>query len=75
MKEQIIEVMVKAGARERSVSRNADGTLSVKTTFPPEKGKANRDVIELVAKYLDVPKSRVELVSGHSFFRKRLRII
>lgn len=75
MKEHIIEVVVKAGARERSVSKNSDGTLTVKTTFPPEKGKANRDVMELVAEHLGVSKSRVEMVSGHTYFRKRLRIL
>ncbi len=75
MKERIIEVVVKAGARERSVSENPDGTLTVKTTFPPEKGKANRDVMELVANHLDVAKSRIEIVSGHTYFRKRLRVI
>jgi hypothetical protein len=75
MEDKIIEVLVKAGARERSVSSNEDGTLTVKTTYPPEKGKANRDVMALVAEYLKISKSRVEMVSGHTFTRKRLRIV
>lgn len=75
MESLIIEVVVKASARERSVDKNNDGTLTIKTTFPPEKGKANQDVLMLVAQYLDIPKSRLEMISGHTYFRKRLRII
>jgi uncharacterized protein YggU (UPF0235/DUF167 family) len=74
MKNQIIEVLTKAGARERSVSQNPDGSLTVKTTFSPEKGKANQDVLNLVADYLKISKSRIELISGHTFYRKRLKI-
>jgi len=75
MKGRIIEVVVKAGARERGVSENPDGTFTVKTTFPPEKGRANRDVMTLIADHLGIAKSRVEMVSGHTYFRKRLRIV
>jgi uncharacterized protein (TIGR00251 family) len=42
------------------------GRLKVRITAPPEKGKANEAVVELLAKTLKVPKSSVEIVSGHT---------
>jgi len=38
----------------------------VKVTVPPEKGKANKAVIELLSKALKVPKSRIEIIKGET---------
>lgn len=50
------------------------GTLRVRVTAPPDKGKANKAVIELVAKALGVPRSAVEIVRGETGREKLLRI-
>ncbi|MFC1638674.1 DUF167 domain-containing protein [Patescibacteria group bacterium] len=71
---RIIEAKVRAGARERSVEELEPGVYKVKTTTAPEKGRANRDVIELLADYLGLAKSRLEIVGGHTSSRKRIRI-
>jgi uncharacterized protein (TIGR00251 family) len=52
-----------------------DGSLKVKVTAPPEKGKANQSVLRLLAKRLGVTPSQVELVSGHGSPRKTIRVI
>lgn len=39
-------------------------------TAPPEKGKANKALVELLAKQLGVKKSQVELVSGDTSAKK-----
>lgn len=46
----------------------ADGTvaLAVKVTAPPDKGKANKAVIAVLAKALRLPKSAFALVSGET---------
>ena len=46
----------------------ADGSrsLAVKVTAPPDKGKANRAVIETVARAAGVAKSSFSLVSGET---------
>ena len=46
----------------------ADGSvaLAVKVTAVPDKGKANRAVIETLAKACRMPKSSFELVSGET---------
>lgn len=42
----------------------SDGVLRVYTTVAPENGRANSAVIELLAKYFDVPKSRIKILKG-----------
>ena len=40
------------------------GVLRVYTTVAPENGRANSAVIELLADYLDVPKSKIKILKG-----------
>ena len=42
------------------------GAARVAVAAPPEKGKANRAVIALLAEFLSVKKSGVTVVSGHA---------
>lgn len=39
--------------------------VQVRVTAPPIEGEANQAVLELLAGWLRVPKSRLELVQGH----------
>ena len=50
------------------------GVLPVRVTRPPADGEANRAVLRLVARALEVPPSRVTLVAGSRARRKRVRI-
>ena len=44
----------------------SDGVLRVYTTVAPENGRANVAVIELLSKYMDIPKSRIKILRGLS---------
>ena len=48
--------------------------LKVCVTQSPEKGKANKAVIELMAKSLGLRKSQIELLSGETSHQKRFLI-
>ena len=48
--------------------------LKVCVTQSPEKGKANKAVIELLAKSLKLRKSQIELLSGETSHQKRFLI-
>ena len=54
----------------------ADGEewLKARVTAVPEKGKANKALIELFAKSMRVPKSTISVVSGDTGRKKILRI-
>ena len=54
----------------------ADGEtlLKARVTAVPEKGKANKALIELLAKSLKLPKSSLSIISGDTARKKILRI-
>ncbi len=49
---------------------NGAVSLQVRVTAQPEKGKANKAVIQTLAKALGVPKSNLTLVSGETARQK-----
>lgn len=70
----IIEVKVQPKASRNKIEKVEEGKLKVKVTVPPEGGKANKAVIELISKALKVPKSRIEIVRGETSRIKTLFI-
>ena len=57
-----IRVLPRAG--RNTVSLTPDGAIRVHVTAPPEGGKANAAVIELLAKRLGVGKTTIRIVAG-----------
>jgi uncharacterized protein (TIGR00251 family) len=53
---------------------DGEGHLKARVSDPPDKGKANKALIVLVAKAAGVAKSAVSLVSGDTQRKKILRI-
>jgi len=51
-----------------------EGRLKIKVTVPPEGGKANKKVVELLSKTLRVPSSGIEIVRGETGRIKLIRI-
>ncbi len=51
------------------------GRLKCHLKSAPEKGKANKELIALLAKALGVPKQDIEIVGGLISRTKRLRIL
>ncbi|MEX0611311.1 MAG: DUF167 domain-containing protein [Pirellulales bacterium] len=71
----ILSVLAQAGARRNAILGVRQGMLRVAVTAAPEKGKANRAIVDLLSEALDVPKSAIELVSGESSPQKRILIL
>ena len=70
-----IELRVQPGARERGLAGwRPDGALKVKVTEPPQDGRANQAVIELLAERLGVRKSAVTVVRGASSRTKTIEV-
>jgi uncharacterized protein len=72
----VFEVKVIPRARTAEVLElMGNGVLKVKVTAIPEKGKANAEVCAVLAAYLGVPKSNVEVILGHTSQQKRVRVL
>ncbi len=59
-----ITVKAKPWSKERSVTDLGGGSYVVKTTFGATDGKANADVVELLADFFKVAKSQVTIIRG-----------
>lgn len=69
-----IYVKVKTNVHEEMVTKIDDQHYEVKTKELPINGRANLAVIELVADFLDVPKSNIQIASGFSSKQKVLEV-
>ncbi len=70
----VLSVHVQPGARTTAVVGRHDDALKVRVAAPATGGRANEAVLALVAKEFDLAKGDVELVSGASSRRKRIRL-
>ncbi len=70
----LLPIRVQAGARRNHVGGVHDGRLKVSVTQAPEKGKANREVLKLLASALRVRRSALSLQSGETSPRKLICI-
>jgi uncharacterized protein (TIGR00251 family) len=70
----ILHVLVQPKASEDSIIGFHGQALKVKVAAPPSGGKANQRLIEILAERLNVAKSQVEIIRGHTSRRKVLRI-
>ncbi len=69
-----IEVRLRPRASSSRVTGERDGRVTVRVTAPPVDGKANRALIELVARRLGVARSRVSIVRGEKSRDKLLEV-
>lgn len=60
----IVQVKVKPGARESSLRALVDGSFAASLKSPPVDGKANAELIALVARHFGVSKAAVSIKSG-----------
>ena len=60
-----IKVVVVPRSSRNGIEELPDGSFKVWVRAVPEKGKANLAVIELLALNFRVPKTQIELISGH----------
>lgn len=60
----IVQVRVKPGSRRPRIEAAPGGGLVAWLRSPPVEGRANRELIELLAEHFGVPRSRVRIRSG-----------
>jgi uncharacterized protein (TIGR00251 family) len=70
----ILRVRVTPRASKSEVTGYRDGTLRVRLTAPPVEGKANRELLKLLADWLGVRKGDLGIVSGEKTRDKAIEI-
>ena len=71
---QIIQVKVKPNSRASVLEQQDDGTWLAQIKSPPVDGKANEELLTLVARHFGCRKSDVSIKSGGSGRMKLVRI-
>ena len=72
MPPRIIQIKVKPNSRASLLQQNEGGTWLAQVKSPPVDGKANEELIALVAKHFECRKSEVSIKSGGS---SRLKLV
>lgn len=68
------QVKVKPNSKKQAIEELADGSLTVYLKSPPVDGKANQELMELLAQKFDVPKSQIRIKLGLSSRTKLVEI-
>lgn len=69
-----LEIQVKARAKFERVELVGERRYKVWVKAVPEKGRANEAVIKLLSEYLGVSRSRLDITTGHTSSKKRVRV-
>lgn len=69
-----LPVRVHPGAKRNAITGTHDGAVKISLTTPPTDGRANEALIAFLAERLNIPRSRIALVSGQTSRSKVLRI-
>jgi uncharacterized protein len=70
-----IKVKVIPGSSRNDLGVLKNGEFCARVTSPPEKGKANRQVVELLSRHLGVAKSRIFITRGGKSSHKIVEIL
>lgn len=70
----LLPVRAQPGARRNAIVGEHGGELKVAVSQPPEKGKANERIIEVLCEELTIRKSQVTLIAGETSRSKKFVI-
>lgn len=69
-----LAIQVQPRASRSEVVGPHGGALKIRLAAPPVDGAANEELVAFLAKVLKVPRSAVEIVSGMTGRKKRVRV-
>jgi uncharacterized protein (TIGR00251 family) len=71
---KVLSIKVKPNSKQQAIYQEGDGSLTIRLKSPPVEGKANQELIQLLANELNVPKSSIRIKSGASSKSKLVEI-
>ena len=70
-----VDIKVVPSSKKQGFVFDKSGVLKCHLKSPPEKGKANAELVALIAKRLKIPKNDVSIVLGQTSRKKRIKIM
>ena len=70
----IVKVKIVPGSSQDKIIGIYNDALKIAIAAPPVEGKANKKCIAYLAKYFDVAKSKIEIISGQTSKNKLIKI-
>jgi uncharacterized protein (TIGR00251 family) len=70
-----IFVKVKTKAKQKKIVKIETDHFEVSTNVSPEDGKANKDILKVLAKYFDIPVSKISIIFGEKSKNKTIEIL
>jgi len=67
----LIKAKVFPSSKKRTITKKSEYHFEIRVKAMPKNGEANKEVIEVLSFYFDLPKEKIRLVSG---FRQRNKI-
>jgi uncharacterized protein YggU (UPF0235/DUF167 family) len=71
-KAAILTIRVHPSSRQAKIEKLGPLDYKIHVMAPPEKGRANDEVVEALASFLDVPASRIRIVRGE---KSRIKLV
>jgi uncharacterized protein (TIGR00251 family) len=71
---KVLRVKVKPNSKQQEICEAADGSWTVRLKSPPMDGKANAELIQLLAQQFQVPKSAIRIKAGAASRSKLVEI-
>jgi hypothetical protein len=68
-------VVVSPGSSQSKVRGVHGAALKVAVRAPPEKGRANEEVVAVLAEFFELPPRNIAVVSGETSRQKRVRVL
>lgn len=70
----ILSVKVVPSSGRNKAILDKSGTLKIYLKSPPERGKANQELVEFLSRELGLPRSGIEIMAGLTSQNKRLKL-
>ena len=70
----VLSVRAQPGARRNAIIGEQAGALKVAVTAPPDKGRANDAIVEVLSEAFGLKRSQVKLISGATNRQKKFLI-
>jgi uncharacterized protein (TIGR00251 family) len=70
----MIEIKVNPASGRQQIKLDKNNRLKCWLTSKPEQGKANEELVSLLADRLAIPRQKITILSGHTTRNKRIKI-